>query len=248
MLPFYPFYWGDYSAKTFNLTQGQHGAYMLFLRHCYTTGERIPHDERYSIAKATLSEEQSNADLVLSKFFSKKGGEWSNSKVDEVLNKQHERHQALVEAGKRGGRPSKATLKAPLSDTKALPKQLEPEPELSIIRMDAGDQFAILEKQMREAAGWQSEPHPNLLVIGPIIAAIAGGVDLEMDLLPAARAHGPTLQSRTSWKYILQAAISNRNNRLQAASDASKPFTPNQRQANGTRSNRPGNLANLLAD
>jgi uncharacterized protein YdaU (DUF1376 family) len=41
MLSYYPFYWADYSSKTYNLTQGQHGAYMLLLRHIYSTGKSI---------------------------------------------------------------------------------------------------------------------------------------------------------------------------------------------------------------
>jgi uncharacterized protein YdaU (DUF1376 family) len=138
-LPFYPFYWGDYSSKTFDLTQGQHGAYMLFLRYIYCTGNRIPDKERYSIAKASLSPEkatlsgksieQENADFILAAFFHKKNGFWYNKRAEEVMNGQHERRQALVEAGRRGGRPRKATLNPPFPPEKARPKQPEPEPE-----------------------------------------------------------------------------------------------------------------------
>lgn len=85
------------------------------------------------------------------------------------------------------------------------------------------DQWAELERRMREAAGWLNEAHPNLAVVGPVIAAIDGGVDVELDLLPAAKAHGQTLRKRTSWNYILQCAITNRDNRLAMAANAAKP-------------------------
>lgn len=87
------------------------------------------------------------------------------------------------------------------------------------------DQFSVLEKLLREAAGWEREPHPNLMIVGPAAAAIAGGVDLDLDLLPAARAHGPKLRNRTSWNYIIQCAITNRNQRLDAAADAASDLS-----------------------
>jgi uncharacterized protein YdaU (DUF1376 family) len=112
------------------------------------------------------------------------------------------------------------------------------------------DQFAEIETALREAAGWQREPHPNLAVVGPVIEAIKAGVDLELDLLPAARAHGPTLRKRTSWNYIIQVAITNRDNRLQAASNAAKPINamPTNGPRHGKPTDRTGNLAALIGD
>jgi uncharacterized protein YdaU (DUF1376 family) len=115
-LPFYPFYWGDYSAKTFDLTQGQHGAYMLFLRHVYAEGTPIPDKQRYSIAKALLKHEQENADLVLSRFFTKTNGAWVNNRASEVMEEAEEKHYRRVFAAQK---PRKQCL----SNGEALLKQ-----------------------------------------------------------------------------------------------------------------------------
>jgi uncharacterized protein YdaU (DUF1376 family) len=115
-LPFYPFYWGDYSAKTFNLSQGQHGAYMLLMRHIYTGGGPITHEQRFSIAKATLPQEQENADFILAKFFTKQGNEWINSKALEVMEEWEDKHQRRVIAAQK---PRKQCL----SNGEAAPEQ-----------------------------------------------------------------------------------------------------------------------------
>ena len=113
MLPYYPFYWADYSSKTYDLTQGQHGAYMLFLRHIYTTGQPIPDKQRFSIARALLTHEQENADFVLQKFFQKDGDIWRMPRAEQVIAEQQKKHQRRVIAGKKGGKKkaSNATAK-----------------------------------------------------------------------------------------------------------------------------------------
>lgn len=113
-LPWYPFFWGDYSSKTMHLTQGQHGAYILFLRWIYTTGTPIPHKQRFSIAKAMLDLEHSDATAVLEQFFSKKGASWHSRKAEEVIKTAGEKHQKYVEAGRLGGQKKSSDAKATL--------------------------------------------------------------------------------------------------------------------------------------
>ena len=115
-LPFYPFYWGDYSSKTFDLTQGQHGAYMLFLRHIYAEGTPIPDEQRYSIAKALLKQEQETADLVLARYFIKEGSGWVNSRALEVIQEAENKHYRRVIAAQK---PRKQCY----SNDKAMPEQ-----------------------------------------------------------------------------------------------------------------------------
>ena len=110
-LPYYPFYWGDYSAKTFNLTQGQHGAYLLLMRHIYTEGTQIPVKHCYSIAKALLEQERENVDYVLEHYFIKKGEMWVNNRSIEVMKEWAERHQRRVIAGKNRKKQSLSNLK-----------------------------------------------------------------------------------------------------------------------------------------
>ena len=118
-LPFYPFYWKDYSSGTFDLTQSQHGAYMLLLRKIYTTGEPIPHEQRYSIAKALLPVERENVDLVLKTYFDRKGSTWTNSKASEVMAEWEQKHENRVNAGKSEKKPREQSK----SNASAKPKQ-----------------------------------------------------------------------------------------------------------------------------
>lgn len=63
--------------------------------------------------------------------------------------------------------------------------------------------FDEIENRLRDAAGLQSAPSPGLFVIGPIIACIDGGCDLELDVLPTVRAR--THNRVTSWKFFVEA-------------------------------------------
>lgn len=99
----YPFYWSDYSGKTLHLSMSQHGAYMLFLRWIYTSEKRIPHNQRYSIARAMSEQERQDADLVLSEFFVKDGDEWCSKRAEMVIYDTKNKHENRVNAGKKGG-------------------------------------------------------------------------------------------------------------------------------------------------
>lgn len=127
-LPHYPFYWSDYSGKTFNLTQGQHGAYFLLMRHIYTSGASIEHEERYSIAKAVLQQEQENVDFVLRKYFRRDGDVWVNDTCLEVMQEALDLHEKRKKAGKKGGKTKSSNAKAELEQNPsgALPTKPKP--------------------------------------------------------------------------------------------------------------------------
>ena len=86
-----------------HLTQGQHGAYILFLHWIYTTGTPIPHKQRFSIARATLDLERGDASLVLEQFFVRKGAHWRNEKAEKVIADSHQKHERYVTSGQLGG-------------------------------------------------------------------------------------------------------------------------------------------------
>lgn len=122
--PWYPFYWSDYSGKTFNLTQGQHGAYLLFLRQIYTTGQPIPVKQCYSIAKAMTEQEREDADLVLREFFRNEGDGWVNDRALEIMQDAEIKHEKRVLAGSIGGKQRSSNAKAMLNQP-----QPQPQPE-----------------------------------------------------------------------------------------------------------------------
>lgn len=91
-----------------------------------------------------------------------------------------------------------------------------------------------LETRLREAAGWQSEPHPNLAVTGQIEALIDAGADLEADVLPVVRALAPQARTKTSWKYFVSAIARTRDDRMAAAKIVTGRQTHEPRPASGT--------------
>lgn len=60
-----------------------------------------------------------------------------------------------------------------------------------------------LEIKLREAAGWQNEPHPGLFVTGPIETLIANGADLEQDVLPIIRGRAARVRRPNGWNYFI---------------------------------------------
>lgn len=63
-----------------------------------------------------------------------------------------------------------------------------------------------LEARLRQAAGYETSPAPNLCVIGPIAALIGEGFDLEREILPTIRAKALAMpRPAQSWAYFVQA-------------------------------------------
>ena len=114
----------------------------------------------------------------------------------------------------------------------------EKETQKKVLREASGE----LEAKLREAAGWQQQPHPNLAVTGPIEELIASGAILERDVLPVIRAHAPRVRRPTSWRYfipIIQEAV---QTRLAAGTGPPKdgeivPFATSTRSNDGPRPN-----------
>lgn len=79
-----------------------------------------------------------------------------------------------------------------------------------------------LETRLREAAGWQNEPHPNLFVTGCIESLLAAGADLELDVIPVIRGRAPTLRKPSGWSYFV-GAIQDAHRARQNASTGPPP-------------------------
>lgn len=131
-LPWYPRDMGKYARDTKHLSMLEHGAYNLLLdyyysngglqamlKHCSDNANLMPdHSRLYRICCAMTKQEQDAVDHVLNLFFKwdKKKG-YVNSKADEVIDEQREKHKKRVEAGRKGGTKKSA------SNAKAMLKQ-----------------------------------------------------------------------------------------------------------------------------
>lgn len=110
---------------------------------------------------------------------------------------------------------------ATLQQRHATPPDTETDTESGVVV--AREPLAHLESQLREAAGWQSEPAPMLAVTGEVQALIDAGADLDLDVLPVVKALAPKCSTRTSWRYFLQAIARQRDQRIAAATIVSPP-------------------------
>ena len=93
-------YWGDYLADTSSLKMLEHGAYMLLIAHYWQTGEPIPHDRRYQVAKATNQHERKAVDYVVAHYFQLKGGAAFHERVGKELAKEAEKSAKRGKAAK----------------------------------------------------------------------------------------------------------------------------------------------------
>jgi uncharacterized protein YdaU (DUF1376 family) len=86
----FPFYMGDYLAKTSHLSQAEHGAYLCLLLYYYSNKRPISHNRRYSICRAFAEQEQAACDSVLAEYFTLEGDVWINDRVEEELLKSQD--------------------------------------------------------------------------------------------------------------------------------------------------------------
>lgn len=92
----------------------------------------------------------------------------------------------------------------------------KPSSSIACVPSDAASRYQALEKRLREAAGWQSEPSPGLFTVGPIIAVMETGADIDLDILPTIRAKAGKCRSRSSWNFFIDAIKEAHAKRLEA--------------------------------
>ena len=157
-LPYFPMYPTDFEAKTSHLTLEEDGAYNRLLRLSWMTpGCSLPDDPAWIARRMRI--DAATFDRVvaplLDEFFTRAKGRLVNRKLTEVFNESNEKHSRRVEAGKLGGRPAKSMQikEKTQSNTKAMPKQPEPEPD----KEDMGKPISPADKppdKMRLPADW----------------------------------------------------------------------------------------------
>lgn len=102
--PFMPLYVADYLADTQHLTVEQHGAYFLLLMAMWRSGGRLPSEaaKLARIVRMTPSRWGKIAADVMA-FFEVEGGEITQKRLSEELEKASEKNRRRASAGSRGG-------------------------------------------------------------------------------------------------------------------------------------------------
>jgi len=130
-------YPSDFEAKTSHLTLEEDGAYNRLLRLMWMTpGCSLPDDDAWVARRMRVSTTDFHRVIlpIIAEFMVRKGGRIVSPRLREEFEKADVTYKLRSEAGKKGGRPKaidnkQNDAKAGLSQSKAGPKQPEPEPE-----------------------------------------------------------------------------------------------------------------------
>lgn len=218
--PAIPLFTDSYMRDCGHLSDAEHGRYFLLLMLMWQTPRcRIPNDPQWIARKLRRSvKDYEEQVLPLIKEFCSSSGNWITQKrLLREYNRLKKTTQTQSERAKSKWRKKKGVSPTPADAMpRASPKDagsMPPYPTLPNIERDNPEAVVstaarepphrIIEEKLREAAGWQNHPAPNLFVTGPIEALIAAGASLETDVLPVIRARAPSVRGSPNWKYFV---------------------------------------------
>ena len=250
-LPYMPLYVADYLADAAHLTTEEHGAYLLLIMTYWQRGKALPYDpERLARIARLPNERWTDVERTLNDFFTVDGGHWHHKRIDAELAKVRDKSDKAKRAGIASASARKPTdvertLNRRSTDVQQTFNHTDTDTDTDTKgRQEARMASPDLESKLREAAGWQNQPHPGLFVTGCIEALIANGASLEQDVLPVIRGRAPSAKP-VGWKYFVGPIQDAMQSRLDAGTGPPRagevvPF------ANSTRSHhapRPNTIA-----
>ena len=260
---FYSFHIGDYASKTRHLSWEEDIAYRRLIDVYYGSEKPLPADKKlvYRLVVAVSSKQKQAVDAVLGEFFELHSDGYHNARCDAELaahaSKRDKAKQSADLRWEKARAPQTQSEGNANASADAMRTQSEGNAPITHYPLpnthkDSGVGYARaissadLEARLREAAGWQSEPGPNLAVTGPIEALIEAGADLDRDVLPVVRAIAPQATSRTSWKYFVKAIARARDDRVSASTVVS-PSNP-RRPGHAQRPQRKSTVDTILGN
>lgn len=224
------------------LTLKQRGAYNSLLDALYAADGDLPDDD-LRIARmischwrewATVKRELIEVGKVWTE-----GGKIYAKRVQETVKEASEFSQKQSKRASEGWQKRKKDNEIndePMPPGNAnTPTAIATATEDSSLHSAGAREWAKLEGQLRQAAGWAQEPSPNLFVVGPIAELVKSGADLDLDVLPVVRALAPKVTGKPNWKYFVGPI----RDAMRARTEATK-HQPQRKHFNGTSSsNRP---------
>lgn len=218
--PFMQLYVSDFIGDTLHLSTEQVGAYLLLLMAMWNAGGSLPDDEAKlaRIVRLSVKKWRAVAPDLLS-FFERVDGAVRHKRLTKELQKSESKSQSRASAGAEGGK-AKALKdnEARLANATVLPqhlpdtisqKEIEPIAQHTIPAAPR-DKFDRLLESLLAAAGIQGfreERDPGLVSVGPILALIERGYDLEADILPVIRDKCRGGFKPRTWGYFTDAVI-----------------------------------------
>ena len=247
-MPWFQFFASDWLAGTRGLSAVETGIYITLIASMYDKQAPLPNDdERLSRLcgssprqfKSTLARLVEDGKILVV------GETLWNVKVEEQLQlraaKSEKAKQSVDVRWKdkiqtnQGQTDTVVSPKYYSNDTNQNQSQKEDglcsarEVSHETIRQSTDD----LEKVLREAAGWQSHPAPNLFVTGQIAELIRNGASIDHDVIPIIRRDAPRCRS-PNWNYFVPAIAQARADREAAAklNPEAKPNAPSYKSRN----------------
>lgn len=209
--PWFKFYPSDWLSGTRGLTAVESGVYIGLIAMMYDHGCSLEWDDKRLSRHCGADVRQFQRALKIliddGKIIVVDGRLWNDRAATEMQERA-----AKVCMAQQAGRVSQKVKKQQKQNENSTDVHQEvngrstiPESEservlCSVAR--ARDPDHDLETVLREAAGWENEPHPNLMIIGAIAATISAGADLEMDVIPVVRGLAPKIRP-LGWKYFI---------------------------------------------
>lgn len=97
-----PLHWPDYSADTAHLTLIEHGAYLMLIRHYWTTSEPLPDDDKRLARILRIPESEWSAiSGIIREFFDARDGLLHHGRIDAELQRACEKSAKAREAANR---------------------------------------------------------------------------------------------------------------------------------------------------
>ena len=221
--PFMPLWVANFVNKTAHLDAKETGAYLLLLMALWTHGGTLPLDHKKLQRIARCGRDWPRIWNTLEPFFTVNDDAISQDRLSEELQKVNTKLAVNAHNGARGGRAKALKTKEQgLANATNSRKQIEPEPEperaVQYSAREKPDDFQALSKALTEAIGEEAVARsPGLLVMADPLAWIAGGCDLQADILPTIAAIKAKGKRVGSWSYFSQAVYEARDRRLAPA-------------------------------
>ena len=161
-----PLYWGDYAKATAHLSAAQHGAYLMLLKHYWSTGGPLPDDDGalWRIACADSPAHWRKLRPVVMAFFRIGDGVLRHARVERELEKARRYIEAQSLRGQKGGRPRKPTAFA--GDTRS--ESTSPSPS-RIESLETGRKANLISSDFKpgdDDLAWLKAARPD---IGPAL-------------------------------------------------------------------------------
>jgi uncharacterized protein YdaU (DUF1376 family) len=212
--PYLPLYVGDYLKDTGSLTIEQHGAYFMLLMRMWSAGGSLPDDDGKLSRLVGVTVKKFKAIWPdLSELFQHADGRITHKRVTLELQKAEALREKRAAAGAKGGAAKTLKTNTPNEAiAKAEPKQIisgQVERDTSQAQHPLAGlgkpDLNLIEIQLREASGQQTDPTPSLFVLSAPIGWLQSGHDWQLDVLPTVRGIAARMTRKPkSWDYYTE--------------------------------------------